>query len=260
MTTDVLAAKAGARKPPYRHPATGEVLPGVTTVLRVLDKGEGLLIWANTLGLEGIKMADYRDDLAAVGRCTHALILELLSQGQRPCDRNGYTPDQLTRAERCLVKFLAWKATHRLVTWHCERDLLSLVHGYGGTPDWVGLVDDVATVLDFKTGKKVYDEALYQTAAYRALVGEVTGEWPSAIRVLQIGRDETEGFSEKVIAHPDELARYWAVFEHCLALHRLLKGGTRKAKPPAPSAPAATGRPRSTAEGRAAIADLFGSR
>jgi RNase P/RNase MRP subunit p29 len=41
-----------------------------------------------------------------------------------------------------------------------------------------------------------------------------------AVRVLQIGRAENEGFSEKVI---DDTKVEWQIFWHCLQVYRLRK-------------------------------------
>ena len=62
MATERVAAK-GARQHTVYKLASGARVPGVTTVLSVLNK-PALVPWANKLGLEGIDVRKYVDALA----------------------------------------------------------------------------------------------------------------------------------------------------------------------------------------------------
>jgi hypothetical protein len=95
--------------------------------------------------------------------------------------------------------------------------LFSEKYGYGGTIDFYGLIDRLWTLKDYKTAKAIWPEHLYQVAAYRQLLEE-NGHKVEAVGILQIGRDETEGFSERVIT---DTSREWQIFEHCLCLYNL---------------------------------------
>jgi hypothetical protein len=81
-------------------------------------------------------------------------------------------------------------------------------------------------VIDFKTSKAIYEEHLYQVAAYEHLIFETQPSRYSdatgvdRLRILQIGRSEDEGFSEKVITEWDH---HWGVFEACLNLYKARK-------------------------------------
>ncbi|MBA7569795.1 hypothetical protein ES708_11536 [subsurface metagenome] len=53
---------------------SGQSVPGVTTILSVLNK-PALVPWANRMGLQGIDVAKYVDDKAAIGTLAHYLII-----------------------------------------------------------------------------------------------------------------------------------------------------------------------------------------
>ena len=213
----------------------GTMVPGVTTVLGVMNK-PALVPWANKLGLSGIEVGKYVDGLAEIGSLAHAMILCHLHK-EKP-DLSDSSPNQVSKAENCLCSFFEWEKQHTIEPMLLETPLVSETYGFGGTPDFVGRVDGQIEVIDFKTGKAIYEEHLYQAAAYEQLVaeralsealpGEVVGV--DRLRILQIGRDETEGFSEKVIASWDS---HWGVFKACLDLYNARKvsgnGKRRKA-------------------------------
>lgn len=100
-----------------------------------------------------------------------------------------------------------------------EVPLTSDKYGFGGTPDFIGLVNDRLEIVDFKTGSGIYGSAYYQVAAYRQLASEI-GHNIDYARILRIGRDNNEGFEERLIASfDDELS----LFLKCLDIYNLLK-------------------------------------
>ena len=84
------------------------------------------------------------------------------------------------------------------------------------------------TLLDFKTGKRIYDEALYQVAAYRQLLEE--HKYPvQEVRVVRLGKTEDEGFEEKIVK---ETNLYFDMFCHCRCIYTL-QGEIRRSNKPA---------------------------
>lgn len=80
----------------------GTRVPGVTTLTGVMDK-PALVPWANRLGLERIKVREYVDDLAQIGRLAHYMVqcrVESMIKGDevKP-DLSDYTPNQIDLAE-----------------------------------------------------------------------------------------------------------------------------------------------------------------
>lgn len=192
-------------------------VPGVTTVLNVLAK-PALVPWANAIGLEGIKVSQYVDALAAVGHCAHAMIIDLTRGQER--GRSEYQEqfgfDAVPLAENAVLKYLEWVKRHELITVIAETPIVSH-DGFGGTPDWFGLLDDKPVIIDFKTSKGIYDEHFVQLAAYQALLRE-QGHTAEGGLILQIGRTETEGFTERVVS---DLSKYEEIFRHALAIYKL---------------------------------------
>jgi len=215
MNTEAVAAKRSRTHIRYYNNA-GKLLPGVTTVLGVLNK-PALVPWANNLGLAGINVREYVDILATVGKIGHDMIC-CHNKGVK-FEANGERADLIDKAENCFLSYLAWEKQHKVEPILCEEPLVSERYGFGGTVDMLARVDGVETIVDYKTGKAIYPEHIYQVAAYRQLLVE-NGYTTNDVRILQIGRDETEGFSEKVVT---DTTREWEIFEHCLAIYQLQK-------------------------------------
>ena len=63
-------------------------------------------------------------------------------------------------------------------------------------------LEAIKTLVDLKTGKGIYPEMLMQLAAYKALL--VEHHYPvEQCRILRIGREESEGFEERVITNTE---------------------------------------------------------
>lgn len=195
---------------------TGDKVPGVTTVLNVLAK-PALIAWANRLGLEGIDSSRYRDKMADVGTITHLMILAHITKATP--DLTEYSQQDISTAENCMLSFLEWEKAHKLEPIVVETPITSDKYGYGGTPDYIGLVNGRLELLDFKTGNGIWAEMFYQLAAYRQLAQE-QGHKIEHARILRIGRDENEGFEERLVTRFDN---EFEVFRHCLAIYNLFK-------------------------------------
>jgi hypothetical protein len=195
----------------------GKRLPSVTTVLGVLAK-PALIKWAHGLGLKGIDMDSYRDELADVGKLAHRMILDHL-RGDKT-DTAHYTPEQIDLAENCFLKYLEWERQHKVEPIMVETPLASTTHGYGGTPDFYGKVDGVLTLMDYKTGKGIYEEYWYQLGGYDLLITErvPVAEWPVCHRILNIGRSNDEQFVEETRS---SVATEAQIFLHCLSIYKL---------------------------------------
>lgn len=194
----------------------GNIVPGVTTILGILNK-PALIIWANKLGLRGIDSTKYRDEMADIGTLAHYLIMSYLKK-EKP-NTDDYSKEQIDKAENCLLSFFEWEKTHTIEPILIEAPLVSNLYGYGGTIDLYCKLDGEPTLIDFKTGKAIYPEMVYQLAAYEFLL--IEHHYPIAqARLLRIGRDEDEGFEEKVRANLHLERR---LFHSCLVIYQLQK-------------------------------------
>jgi hypothetical protein len=198
--------------------ADGTRVPGVTTVLGVLNK-PGLVTWANNLGLEGIDCRKFVDVLGRIGTLAHHLVLCHLT-GETP-DLDAYSAEERDRAENALISFFAWEKDHEVHVVQTEFPMVSERYRFGGTVDLIANIDGISTLVDFKTSKAIFPEHICQVAAYLTLA--VENYFPvKQARVLRIGRTEDEGFDDKKF-DADELDPYWATFYHALAIYELQK-------------------------------------
>ena len=194
----------------------GRIVPGATTITGLLNK-PFLITWANRLGLEGIDSSKYTDEAAAIGTLAHAMI-EADLQGAN-IDWTIYSQQQRDLAENALISFYEWKGRHKIEPIFCEKQLVSDTMLFGGTVDCYCILDGVPTLLDFKTSKSIYDEMFCQLAAYAELLRE-NGYEVQQVRILRVGRDETEEFVERSV--PDT-SKYFKIFKNLLEIYYLKK-------------------------------------
>jgi len=194
----------------------GNIVPGVTTVLSILNK-PALVKWANNLGLQGIDSSKYRDKMADIGTLAHYLILCHLKK-EKP-DTSEYSPENIDKAENCLLSYLEWTKGHKIEPIIVEKPLVSEKFGYGGTVDCYCKMNGDFCLIDFKTGKGIYEEYIYHLAAYKQLLID-SGYQVDNVRILRIGRTENEGFEEKVVKDTE---KEWEIFFHCLGIYELKK-------------------------------------
>ena len=212
-----IAAKIKARTHTVYKTADGKRVPGVTTILGVINK-PALVKWANNLGLQGIDSSAYVDETARVGTLAHEMIQEYL--GGPEWDREAYDAGQVDLAENAVISFFEWEVQtgNRMGTLNIELPLVSEINRYGGTVDWYGEIDGKRWLVDIKTSKGLFPEHVFQVAAYWMLLCE-NGYPVDGVRLLRVGRTEDEGFDDHVIDVPRLNAAY-RVFMAALALYR----------------------------------------
>jgi len=193
----------------------GERVPGVTTALGILGK-PALIHWAWDLGVKGIDYRKYRDDKADIGTLAHNMVMCHL-KGE-DVDTTDYTDKQIDLAETCFLKYLDWEKEHTIKPILLETPLISEIHKYGGTLDNYCILDDIPTLLDYKTGKAIYGEYFYQLGGYRGLLEEHKHPVERAM-ILRLGRDETEGFEVK---ERIDLGLETKIFLQCVNIYHLM--------------------------------------
>ena len=205
-------------KSPY-YLKDGTAVPGVTTILRVLDKSAYLVPWANKLGMNGVDATKYRDEKGHIGTLAHEMILSDLKGGE--LDTYDNTKREVDVAQNCYLSYLGWKKGKVIEPVLVEKELVSEVFRFGGKMDLYGKIDGLLTLLDFKTGANLYPEMWYQMAGYDILLTEHGYKVEQRI-LLNIGRDETENFIEAKRPGPardDEIL----IFQSCRAIYEAKK-------------------------------------
>ena len=195
----------------------GTTVPGVTTVLNVLNK-PALVGWANRLGLQGIDSTKYVDGKAEIGTCAHYLI-ECHLKGEKP-DLSEYAPAVVSEAENGFLKFLEWQDGKNFRLIGSELQLVSEKYRYGGTIDIYAEIDGRPTLVDIKTsGSGIWPEMRHQVAAYSAMLIE-HGDPVERTMIVRVGRSSDEGFQVETVGN---IEAHFVLFLHCLEIYQLQK-------------------------------------
>jgi len=192
-------AKAKAKAHTIYKNAAGKRVAGVTTVTGVMNK-PALLKWANRIGLEGIEMDAYVDELASIGTLAHAMV-EAYLKGQQ-FDTAAFSQDQIDGAELSVLSFYEWEKHQHFKVLNSEMQLVSEKLQVGGTCDCYCELNGQKTLLDFKTSKGVYDDHFTQVAGYTMIL-EDCGYQVDDVRILRIGRTEDDGFEDVKVPQLD---------------------------------------------------------
>lgn len=203
----------------------GRIVPGVTTVLGILDK-PALLYWAWNLGMQKVDYRKFKDDKAEIGTLAHQMVEDHLLGAET--DFSDYSPKQRDQAENSFLSWLEWEKQHPIKkVILIEAQFVSEKLPFGGTNDIYCILEsegkDFNEIIDLKTGKGIYDEYSYQVAALKFLAEE-KGHLVDRCRIINIPRTEDEAFLEKTIG-PEELEVGWKIFQACLKIYHLRKKG-----------------------------------
>lgn len=171
----------------------GTRVPGTTTITGVLNK-PALVPWSNRLGLKGIDVNKYVDELATIGTLSH-LMIEKYLKGEK-VNFDDYSKNQIDQAQICVNKFFAWEDENEFEILGSEMQLVSEKHLYGGCIDIYCLLNGKKTLVDIKTGKGIFSEMKTQVAGGYELLLKENGYEVEQVRMLRIGRNEDEGFED----------------------------------------------------------------
>ncbi len=176
MTSPPLAQTQpdGSRR--YVHPVSGETVPSVTTILKVIAK-PNVTAWAAKKAAEfAVLHMDELDGYSAaekVEKIRHAH--EESSQGARDLGteihatidswQKGEAAEDPEGAGPYLNRFIDWVLDEQPKFIYNECTLWSRKHSYAGTADAIAEIGGSVYLLDFKTGKGVYAEAGLQVSA-----------------------------------------------------------------------------------------------
>lgn len=165
----------------HEYKANGVVCPGVTTILKVINK-PALVGWAVKccaqyllanlkpgevdevqIGLLADRMKrNYRDvmaEAASIGTIVHAFA-ERYMRGQKP------TLPKNKAANNSCTAFLDWVKAHKVKPIEVEFKCYSLKHNVSGTGDLDSHYEDKRVVIDHKTSTGIYPEYFLQDEAY----------------------------------------------------------------------------------------------
>lgn len=209
----------------------GQPVPGVTTILKVIDK-PALFGWA-------VKVTrDYWLKEVSAGRTDFAKIHKEswnanknISKDAADIGKNVHAyaeahfkglplPELLTdEAKRGVEAFHKWLAQHNVKIKASERRVFSKEHYYAGTCDFVAEVDGEMAVGDIKTSSGIYAEMRFQTAAYQHALQEEKGITFPVRWIVRFDKKSGE-FEAKAFR---EFDLDFQGFRAALTLHRTLR-------------------------------------
>lgn len=202
----------------YRNHA-GKRLPGTTTIVDRFKKADALIHWAWKLGMENKDYRKVREAAADVGTIAHELVDASIHK--REPEIACYPRDQIAKARVAFSAFQDWSTTCRVEYVETEIHLVSEEHQFGGTPDAIGKVNGKLALLDWKTGNRLYADALLQLAAYQHL-WEVNRPDEPLVGGFHLCRFDKETGSFQHIHFP-ELTEAWKAFKRMRELYEIMK-------------------------------------
>ena len=184
-------------------------VPSVTTVLSGTSKSkDGLIKWRNRVGEEEAERIIKQS--TDIGTAVHEAIENYLNGDS--WDNFEETHDQLL-AQKISEKFVNDGLNGITEIWGLEVGLL-LDNLYAGTADCVGLYQNIPTLIDFKTAKKIkkrewIEDYFLQGCAYANAHNVMFGTNIEQIVILMVDRD---AIFQEFIVRPTEfnfLTRKW---------------------------------------------------
>lgn len=156
-----------------------------------------------------------RDAAADAGTLAHWLIECHLTR--RKPDLSEFSPAVVDQAENAALKFISWWDKSGLAFAMSEAQLVSELHGYGGTIDVLARRGSDTVLIDIKTSKAIYPEMWRQVAAY----GLLLPRQPDAYIIARIGKDDKDADWE--VQERRDLSRQAATFLAVLGAYKALK-------------------------------------
>lgn len=200
----------------------GVELPSVTTILHsILIDPDPLIRWANGLGFGRKKYDDVMEQTANKGTIIHN-VLQQLMEGKVPETKFNLSFKDITSVEFAINYAKTFFKEHNMTpatTKGVEMTLMSEELGYAGTLDWLGDMDNLLTLVDYKTSKKVRMNHILQVSAYDQLLQTKKNIKVDRAAVLLI-RDT--GVTPRFVSR-EELDRWYSLFQEIKRMHDILQ-------------------------------------
>ncbi len=191
--------------------------PGITTVLKCLQNAQALKIWANKLGLEGIKVTEFVSREAEAGKLIHKMVEHYLKIGKvdyAELRARGYKQKQIDYCYERVKRFIDWSKENDFQVIETEMNLES--DRYSGRIDLYCELNGKKTIIDIKTSKEVYSDAHTQVVAGGMLLQD-NNFLVEDYKVIRIGRSKEEDGLDVIQVENIELHQYR--FTACLNLY-----------------------------------------
>jgi hypothetical protein len=200
----------------------GKRVPSVTTVLKELGwSSGGLMWWAHKIGLQGIELNDARTKAADAGTVAHEMASCDITGKDPASALVGVDPEVAQTASASFASYQSWRRMSRLELVASEVAMISEKYRVGGTLDAIAMFDGGAGILDFKSSKDLYPDAIVQVAAYWKLWEEANPDLP--LSHFHVFRWSPEGGFNHHSLSRSQVDAGWEVFQHARAIYDLKK-------------------------------------
>ena len=198
--------------------ADGTLVPGATTVTGLLNK-PALVKWANNLGLQGIDSNRCRQS-GERSELIHTLVECHITGKEVDC--SDYTLSKSSWRRTDSINTSIGRSSTRSSLSSTRQSSSPEKYKYGGTLDFYCKVDGKYTLVDFKSGKGIFNEHFLQTSGYANLLREQKHK-VEQIMILNIGRNEDEPFQTETIPLPTTEKKYFNMFKALLKVYYIKK-------------------------------------
>lgn len=238
----------------------GKKYYSVTTILGILDK-PALIPWAvkstaaafYNLLIENGKL-QVHDENSGTFSCDANMLAEWEQQAKKNYRKvsevamsygttvheliesychTGIAPDlkdDVGEVQTAWAAWMAWVEEHDYEPLLQEVEVFNHDYKYAGRFDAIAKVNGVVTLLDFKTSTGIYDEMLFQLAAYWKGDTAAITQLPKIEQAGILRLDKVTGLPEWKVFTLADLAHGWEVFSHLAKVYYLIKGEPKERK------------------------------
>lgn len=204
----------------------GNYVPSVTTILKVLSKGDSLLAWSNNLGWRHKSYKKELEDTSIIGTTAHAFCEYMMSKDEELLsqieNRMKNFPEELyMQTYNAINSFKKWYLKNKNKIEVISTELQLSCDKYGGTTDLVCKYNDKLILLDYKTSSSFYMSQFLQLAAYAKMYKLQFDKEIEDIAVLKL--DKKEGKTAKLLLLSDlpngDIKYYQFIFDKIANLY-----------------------------------------
>jgi len=224
----------------------GKQVYGVTNITGILNK-PGLLYWGVNKAVEFLEAnwkpgkaydevqiknlleearkihTQIKNEAADIGSMIHRWVsdyIKAISEKKTPPKR------PINKEMKAAIDgFFKWAKKSQLKIMRSEKKVYHDKFGYAGTLDLEGIVENKRTVIDLKTGNKLYPEAFLQAVAYLKAREQETGKkYPGGVIIVRLSKKVEE--AGKTIIEPfeakkdEEVELHFKAFLNCLQIYK----------------------------------------
>jgi genome maintenance exonuclease 1 len=235
------------------HTLDGKPLHGVTTILKVIGKGDVLVQWSANKAVEYIEKRvvighynvatqtgsiefdgafddilnkaktawkDNRDKAGEKGTEIHGWVEVLINKAIN--ENGGYIKDEGILNKQ-VNHFVQWAIENNVKFLKAEQSLYSRTYWYGGIADIICEIDGIRFVGDVKTSSGIYPEHFIQTSAYAKALIEM-GEYDKFGGVVILNLKKNGGFDYR---YNYDIEGNFECFKACLIIKKQLDAITK---------------------------------